>query len=210
MSPSQQEQKGVYEQVAREHENRVIIDQNLRMLTSDQARRMIMKESRGMNAGVHEDEGFSFGCVAINATVDSQTGEIKEFTNYRDVDRDKAQGRSQVTFRRASRLEANKPGHAIVETIFKDRSTGQVVSADAAARLVETVERYNISAATSWDTLKFGIRALPGLKGSEKFYEPEEVTGIIDKVRSGKLGTEYLTNRGGLREKVKQLMAAER
>ncbi|MBI2439616.1 MAG: hypothetical protein HYV45_03410 [Candidatus Moranbacteria bacterium] len=50
-------------------------------------------------------------------------------------------------------------------------------------------------------------RLKKGLRGSGKVYMPGELLEIIQEVRKGKKTVDYITNTGGLRKKVIELLA---
>lgn len=63
---------------------------------------------------------------------------------------------------------------------------------------------------TGFDALYEEILSSDEIQGSGKSYSPQEVIGLIDQVRKGKIELSYITRSGGLREKVSALLAEEK
>jgi hypothetical protein len=70
----------------------------------------------------------------------------------------------------------------------------------------ERAKEEGIKKAESFNELIDFIDEINGLQGSSKFYQPIEILNIILRVRESKIDINYLTETGGLREKVVELL----
>jgi hypothetical protein len=67
----------------------------------------------------------------------------------------------------------------------------------------------NLQKVDSFDTLVQLLDTRVGVQGSRDFFEAKVLIGMIDKVRKGELKTTAITQTGGLRQKVEDLLALE-
>jgi serine/threonine protein phosphatase PrpC len=68
----------------------------------------------------------------------------------------------------------------------------------------------SLTDARNFRELYNALLAMDGLKGSEEVFAPEELIDIIEDVRAGTLDVGYVTRTEGLRDKVLDLLRAER
>lgn len=73
----------------------------------------------------------------------------------------------------------------------------------------ESLEKY-IAAAENFDELFALLDKTSGIQGSKEFFESAKLKEIIWKAREGGLSTEYVTRASGLRERVEDLLQAEK
>ena len=74
---------------------------------------------------------------------------------------------------------------------------------------MSTDTEIRVKRSRSFDSLYSAINDMGEVKGSQKTYEPKELIGIIDEVRQGKIGLNYVTSTAGLRDKVKEILGNE-
>ena len=67
-----------------------------------------------------------------------------------------------------------------------------------------------ISEAGNFDELFEAIRSQKGLQEAEKFYDAEELVGMINQVRTGQLSLDTVPPAGGLRKRVAYLMEIDK
>ncbi|MEW6407515.1 MAG: hypothetical protein AB1465_02385 [Patescibacteria group bacterium] len=194
-----------------------LIEQNLvKMKPGGEMNNLLAFESMGGNAGGVEMEGRYYPCIGMNGYFDRHTGEIKVFGNIQEVPEEIRDGSNYegFIFRITSPsyddiINKRRAYKLIISVHYKD-SLGRKVRLEpeneAEDVLKETAERYNIQKAKTFDDLYFILEATGNLRGTNKFYTPKELVTMIEKVRQGKLTSEHITRRGGLRDKVIELM----
>lgn len=196
----------------------MIIEQNLEKMRSPngEMRRVIKDESVGGNAGSAEIDGERFPCLGVNAFYDRQTGEIKAFGNIQSIRPEIVDNPNyrRFAFRIISpNFDSRKRYYLIVNVFYY----GPILSLEIAENpqteaedvIKETAEKYNIQKAKNFDDLYFILKATGNLKSITHpvSFTPEQLIDKIERVRAGKLTPEHITRRGGLRDKVIELMA---
>ena len=83
---------------------------------------------------------------------------------------------------------------------------------DAAGEAIENFEEAErlISSAATFEELFEALKTIGEVRGSEQTYSPKDLIVIINHVRNQELTPRSITRTYGLREKVIQLLVAER
>ncbi len=73
----------------------------------------------------------------------------------------------------------------------------------------EITPENTVLTAKNFEELYDVLKEKDGIQGSEDYFESEQLISIIEKVRAGEFGLEYVTRTNGLRNKVKELLAID-
>lgn len=116
------------------------------------------------------------------------------------------QGESDEEIFRKKKLFTN-PQHLLIgkdATEAAEKMYGQKPSGQAEAAPVRLIPE-----AKDFLELFRALDATGGLQGSQKFYSVQELKDTINRVRTGELAAETITNTGGLRQRVAELLKIE-
>jgi len=193
-----------------------IIQRNIEKMNTEMGK-LILEESWGGNAGSVVVRGKKYNCAGANAYV-APNGEIKIFSNIQNIPSDlDITDCIRVIFRtRSNSYVENEKFHQgnfrkfpIVNIHYSVRDVGEV-SSETKEVLRESVERYNINEAINFEGLYEALEMLGGLQGSERFFPSAKLINLIERVRAGKSSLDYITRRGGLRDKVQELLSKKK
>lgn len=95
---------------------------------------------------------------------------------------------------------------------FKEHTAyGKVVPLKDLEKVIEpeTITEPDFKGAKNFEELYAEIDRVGSVQGSEKFYSAKELKDVIDQVRNLKAGIRSITNTGGLRDRVAELIRAQ-
>jgi hypothetical protein len=106
-------------------------------------------------------------------------------------------------------FEAFNNAYMVIEDYVK--TGGKNVSGGTGFGIEKKAEKTEgISEASNFEELLKAIDNIEGLQGSRQFYKKDDLKQYINLVREKKIDSSYITRTGGLRDKVEELLKAEK